>query len=99
MPRTKTLKDRTTIPPSQLCDTAPRRHMRGMQYALASHLQRGPHSLYHNSHIAKIDNYNAWLGVQLLFKHLPTLETWLKEAYNDKFVTGVRLNFPRSSCS
>jgi len=27
--------------------------------------------------------------VKLLFEHLPALEAWLKEEYNDKFVTKV----------
>ena len=39
----------------------------------------------------KINSRNAWLGVELLFKHLPAMEAWLKEEYDDKFVAEVSL--------
>lgn len=65
-----------------------------MEYALAHYPLRGPDCPCTNSRIAKIDNHNAWLGVELLFKRLPALETWLKEAYNDKFVTKVSPDLP-----
>ena len=95
MLKMKMPKDRTTAPPSQLCNIAHRRHMKGMEYALAHCSLRDPHRPCANSRIARIDNHNAWLGVKLLFKRLPALEAWLKEAYNDKFVTRVGPDFSK----
>ena len=39
----------------------------------------------------KIEDHYAWLGLELLFKRLPALEHWLKEKYDDAFVTEVCL--------
>ena len=52
--------------------------------------QTPPPGYRSHSRVGKIDEHYAWLGVELLFKHLPALECWLSESYDDKFVTKVR---------
>jgi len=39
----------------------------------------------------RINNHNAWLGVELLFKRLPAVQNWLKEQqeWDDKFIAEV----------
>ena len=47
------------------------------------------HTYWPYRRVEKINAHYAWLGVELLFKRLPTLEPWLTESYDDGFVTEV----------
>jgi len=46
----------------------------------------------------RINSHNAWLGVELLFKRLPAMKTWLKEQWDDKFVAEVSFHCSSFPC-